>query len=67
MSQRNIMKHLVKSKQKLWSGVLAGIAEYTDMDLSVVRILYCLGTLLTGLFVGFCLYVVMAVIIPDSE
>lgn len=59
-------KRLYKSKEeKVLAGVCGGIAEYFDVDPTLVRLLwiflvFCLGT-------GILAYLVAAIIIPDKK
>jgi phage shock protein C len=46
------------------TGVLGGWAEYMGLDPSLVRIVYAIGTILTGFIPGILLYLLMAVIVP---
>jgi phage shock protein PspC (stress-responsive transcriptional regulator) len=48
------------------AGVLGGIAEYWNIDPSLVRILYVVLTILTGFVPLVFMYLVMAFIIPDE-
>ena len=45
-------------------GVLGGLADYTGLDPSLVRITYLILTLLTGFVPGIFLYLVMVLIVP---
>lgn len=61
------MKKLTKSSTDVKiAGVCAGIAEYFDIDPTIVRVLYLIFT-----FVGagspIILYFLLAVIMPDAE
>jgi len=47
---------------KMLAGVAAGVAEFFDLDPSLVRILFLLSIFVGG--VGFFLYVAMAIIVP---
>jgi phage shock protein PspC (stress-responsive transcriptional regulator) len=53
------------SDQKMFLGVCGGLAEYFDMDPTIVRLLFVLGALLGG--VGVVLYVVLALIMPAED
>jgi len=46
------------------SGVCAGIAEYFNIDATVVRLLWAIITVFTGFLPGIILYVACAVIMP---
>ena len=47
------------------SGVCGGIAEYFGIDVTIVRLLWALGTLM-NFFVGVVAYVVCVFIIPED-
>ena len=57
------MKRLTKSPDKKLAGVCAGIAEYLQIDPTVVRALWVILTLAGGS--GILAYIVMAFIMPD--
>jgi len=57
-------KILKKSKdRKLW-GVCGGIAEYFDMDPTMVRIIWLLVVLCGG--TGILAYIIAALLMPDD-
>lgn len=58
-------KILRKSADRKISGVCGGIAEYLDVDPTVVRIAFVLLLFITALLPVLCAYVVMALIMPD--
>jgi len=61
------MKKLRKShNQKMLSGVLGGIAEYFDIDVTIVRLVYVLITLLSAAFPGIILYIIAIFLIPND-
>ena len=47
------------------SGVCGGIAEYFSIDVTIVRLLWALGTLM-NFFVGVVAYVACVFIIPED-
>jgi phage shock protein C len=49
---------------RLIAGVASGVAEYFDLDPSLVRVLWFLSILLGGL--GLFLYIGMAIIVPNE-
>ena len=60
------MKRLVLDQQnKKIAGVCAGIANYLDIDVTVVRILFVIA-LLCGCF-GFWAYIIVWAIAPKGE
>ena len=46
------------------SGVCGGLAEYANLDVSLVRILMFLAALFSG--VGLIAYIVMAIVVPEE-
>jgi len=58
-------KNLTKSADKRIQGVCGGIAEYFDIDPTMVRIGYAALTLLSG-FPGIILYIIMSVCMPKA-
>ncbi len=62
------MKKLYKDKQTaVLSGVLSGLAQYLNWDVTLVRIAYVALTLFTTFFPGLILYIIMAVVMPDKS
>lgn len=59
-------KRLFKSNDnKKLCGVCAGIAEYFDIDPTLVRLAWVAFTILGGS--GIIAYIIAAIVIPDSE
>lgn len=62
------MKKLyLSTKDRKISGVCGGIAEYFDVDSSVVRLAWILVTILTGIVPGIIGYIVAAIVIPKES
>ncbi|HEX6512387.1 MAG TPA: PspC domain-containing protein [Chloroflexota bacterium] len=55
------------SRERMWAGVAGGLAEYFDVDATLMRLMWLVATVVTGgLFVA--VYFVMWVIMPlDSD
>jgi len=53
------------SEQGQISGVCAGIAEYVNMDVTLVRVLFVVISFLTGIPV--VLYIVFWAVLPDKK
>ena len=65
MSNNNA-KRLYRSRDdRMISGVCAGLAEYIDIDPTIVRLLFVLGTVAGG--ATFWAYLVMMLVIPEEE
>ena len=59
------VKRLYRSRrERKLAGVCAGIAEYLEVDPTIARVLYLLGTIMTGFFPGIFIYFAMALIMP---
>lgn len=59
-------KKLTKSTNKSLAGVCAGIAEYFNLDPTLVRIIYAALTVFSVGFPGVILYIIMMIIIPEK-
>lgn len=60
------MKRLYLSNDKKLFGVCGGIAEYFELDPSLVRLAWIVLTVLTGIFPGLIGYIIAAMVIPNS-
>jgi len=55
-------KKLVKGEKKLF-GVCSGLANYFDLDPTIVRVGFVLAVVLGG--TGILAYIILAVVMPD--
>jgi phage shock protein C len=61
-------RRLTRSRQhRLIAGVCGGIAEYLDVDVTVVRILYILVSILSAAFPGILAYILLMFVMPRSD
>lgn len=60
-------KKLRRSNNKMLAGVCAGLAEYFDVDVTMVRVVYTALTIFSAAFPGLLLYLVMMIIMPRAE
>ncbi|MGE4288059.1 MAG: PspC domain-containing protein [Salinivirgaceae bacterium] len=58
--------HLTRSRHKVIAGVCAGLAEWLGWDITTVRILYVLLSILSVGFPGILVYIVLWIVMPDS-
>ena len=58
------MKKLTRSTEKIVAGVLAGIAEYFELDASLVRLGFVVLLIFTGLFPFGLFYLIAWMIVP---
>lgn len=60
-------KRLYRNTQDAWiAGVGSGLAEYTGIDKTAVRVVIALIIVFTGLFPGAIAYLIMWAIIPPK-
>lgn len=58
-------KKLVRSRtDRLIAGVCGGLADYFDVDATVVRVVFVLASFGHGL--GVCVYLVMWIVVPEA-
>ena len=62
-----VNKKLYLSKDKKIAGVCGGIAEYFDVDPTIIRLAWVLLTVFTMFFVGMVAYIIAALIIPERK
>lgn len=58
-------KRLTRSNNGMIAGVCGGIANYLDIDPTIVRIVYILMTFFVG--IGILLYFILWLVIPKKE
>ena len=59
---------LVRSRRhRMLGGVCGGLAEWIGWDPTVVRILYVLASVLSAAFPGALVYIILWLIMPESE
>ena len=56
-------KRLARSNNQMIAGVCSGIAEFLNLDPTIVRVLYALFTIATG-GTGILIYVILWIIMP---
>lgn len=59
-------KRLYRSRNRVLGGVLAGFADYVNMDVSLVRVLYVLISLFSAAFPGLLVYVIFWAVTPEE-
>jgi phage shock protein C len=61
-------KKLYRSqKQKMLGGVCGGLAEYFDVDVTPIRLLFIALTIFTALFPMVIFYIIAWIIVPVEE
>jgi phage shock protein PspC (stress-responsive transcriptional regulator) len=64
MADDGDLRRLTRSNDRMVGGVAAGIAEYVDVDPTIVRLVFALLLLLGGLLPWVLVYLVLWVIMP---
>lgn len=64
MSNKKLYRSMVDKKL---CGVCGGIAEYFELDPTVIRLLWVVMTLFTTVFPGVLAYIVCALIVPKQN
>jgi phage shock protein C len=59
-----LRKLYLSRTDKKWLGVCGGLAEYFDVDSTLIRLLWIVFTIATGIFPGVLAYIVAAIVIP---
>ena len=60
-------KKLTKSPNKMLAGVCAGIAEYFEIDPTLVRVAYAILSVFSTGCPGLLLYLILMAIMPKKE
>ena len=62
------MKKLKRSKkERMIAGICGGLAEYFEVDPTVVRVVYVLVSILSIAFPGILVYIILWIVIPEKE
>ncbi|MDO5761670.1 MAG: PspC domain-containing protein [Bacteroidales bacterium] len=60
-------KKLKKSADRMIGGVCGGVAEYFDVDPTIVRVAYACLTVFSAGFPGVVLYLILCLIMPRND
>jgi len=63
----NQTKVLTKGSDKKISGVLSGVAEYFNLDATLIRLIFILLAVFTGFFPAVLVYLIAALIMPPKS
>ncbi len=55
------------SKQRMIAGICGGLAEYFDIDVNIMRLLFVAISLLSVLFPMVIFYITAWIIVPEEE
>ena len=59
-------KKLVRSSNRVLGGVCGGLADYMDVDPTLVRVIYVALTVFSAAFPGLLLYLILLLLIPEK-
>jgi phage shock protein C len=59
-----MQKRLVKGEKKIF-GVCSGLANYFDVDPTLVRAAFLVAVIIFG--TGLLLYIILAIVMPDGD
>lgn len=59
-------KRLLRSQDRMLSGVCGGIADYFELDPTLVRIAYVLISLFSAAFPGLLIYLILWFVVPEN-
>ena len=62
-----VTKKLTRSANKMLAGVCGGIAEYFDVDPTLIRVCYAALSVFSAAFPGLILYIILMLIMPEKE
>ncbi len=61
------MKKLYKSKEnKVFSGIIGGLGEYFNVDPVILRLLWIVIVISTGIFPGILAYIIAIWVVPKN-
>lgn len=60
-------RKLTRSTNKMIAGVCGGIAEYFQIDPTLVRVLYVLVSILSVAFPGLVAYIILMFVMPPPD
>ena len=64
---RGSSRPLTRSRtDKVLAGVCSGLAAYSGMDVTIIRLLTAFAIIMTGIIPGLILYLIAALIIPEE-
>jgi phage shock protein C len=64
----NVKAPLRRSRTNRWiAGVVAGLADYFGMDVTLARVLYVLISIFSAAFPGIIVYIILWIVVPEQE
>lgn len=67
-TQNTTHKKLYRSQtERVFAGICGGLSEYFDMDVTLIRLIWLLVVIFTGIFPGVIVYIIAIFIIPNKN
>ena len=64
----NVKAPLRRSRTNRWiAGVVAGLADYFGMDVTLARVLYVLISIFSAAFPGIIVYIILWIVVPEQD
>ena len=63
MSKQKLMR---LSKEKMFAGVLGGVADYLGWDVTILRIVFVLVPDFSSIFPGIIIYIILWILMPEE-
>ena len=63
----DVSRTLRRSRHRLLAGVCAGIAEWLGWDVTIVRVLYLIVSVLSAAFPGTIVYIILWIVMPGPD
>ena len=60
-------KKLTRSTNKILAGVCGGLADYFEVDPTLVRVIYAVLAVFSTCFPGLILYIILLLIMPPAD
>ena len=61
------MKKLFRSSNRMFAGVCGGIAEYFDLDPTLIRVVYVILSMFSAGFPGLLVYIILMILMPNYD
>jgi phage shock protein C len=62
------MRKIRRSKSKrMIAGICGGLADYLNVDVTVIRLVYVIVSVMSGAFPGLLIYILAMFIIPSED
>ncbi|MDF2773939.1 MAG: PspC protein [Geminicoccaceae bacterium] len=52
---------------RMVAGVVAGLARYLGIDVTLARVLYVIGSIVSAAFPGALVYLILWIIVPEGD